>query len=558
MSSATSDAERTPSDPAEAPSAGGSRLRRWRRHQEQAEPPQLGELDESQATEVVRRSAEISRDTTDDTTDEGTDVEAVSAETAEIDEPSDEGVVIEVQRWAEPAPTAEELAELEARREAAEAAAAAATERVIAQALANGMTDPDELPQVRRGLLRRKTGYYSPAPARPHVDTAAAEAAAARAQELTLPRKVRREIERATREMTEAAEAAHAARAAAEQAAVRHAEQTARAEAAATQAARGREAAEQAAREQAARARSEAQRRAVAEQLASETAEQMAVANADRIRVEREAREAAAAAEAAHLARGEAEEAALRASLEREAAEAHARAQAEAAAKALADRSAAEARAQELATALEEARAALLEQTQATVAAEQARRAAPPVVPPSPAAPAAPVAVTAPPAKPAPKPAAPRIQPEGVPELVEFRSPSSSAVITVLLGLAALASAATAVYEAYLDQLTTTPGIVASAVTLVLVVVVGRSKGSAGQVWLEHGVVHVDEGDSHRRFDLTTPNTKVEMVGRPGERRWKVLFLRKGMAPYEIDSRLVDPQPFVEAITPWRPGLGGS
>ena len=52
-----------------------------------------------------------------------------------------------------------------------------------------------------------------------------------------------------------------------------------------------------------------------------------------------------------------------------------------------------------------------------------------------------------------------------MPELVEFRSPSSSAVITVLLGLGALVAAGVAVYEAYLDQLTTTPGIVASAVT---------------------------------------------------------------------------------------------
>ena len=57
---------------------------------------------------------------------------------------------------------------------------------------------------------------------------------------------------------------------------------------------------------------------------------------------------------------------------------------------------------------------------------------------------------------------------------MEFRSPSSSAVVTVLLGLGALVAAGVAVYEAYLDQLTTPPGIAASAVTLLLVVIVGR------------------------------------------------------------------------------------
>ena len=338
-----------------------------------------------------------------------------------------------------------------------------------------------------------------------------------------------------------------------------HAEQTARAEAAATQAAKGREAAEQAAREQAAQARTEAQRRTVAEQLASETVEQMAAANAERIRVER----GRARRPPADLARP-------RPRRPRSAPASSARpprptpaSSAEAAAQALAERAAAEARAQELAASLEEARAALLEQTKATLAAEQARAAAP-------AArrctrTRACVRASArtrtggrpPRATPAPRPPEPKIQPDGVPELVEFRSPSSSAVITVLLGLGALVAAGIAVYEAYLDQLTTTPGIVASAVTLLLVIVVGRSKGSAGQVWLEHGVLHVDEGDSHRRFDLTTPNTKVEMVGQPGDRRWKVLFLRKGMAPYEINARLVDPEPFVDAIQPWRPKLGG-
>jgi hypothetical protein len=162
-------------------------------------------------------------------------------------------------------------------------------------------------------------------------------------------------------------------------------------------------------------------------------------------------------------------------------------------------------------------------------------------------------------ARPAPakRPPERKIQPEGVPELVEFHSPSSSAAVTVLLGIGALVAAGIAVYEAYLDQLTTPPGIAAIAVTLLLVIAVERSKSSAGQVWLEQGVLHIDEGDSHRRFDLTTPDTKLEMVGRPGDRRWKVLFLRKGMAPYEVTAALVEPSAFLEAITPWRPDLGG-
>jgi hypothetical protein len=255
-----------------------------------------------------------------------------------------------------------------------------------------------------------------------------------------------------------------------------------------------------------------------AEQLASETVEQMAVANAERLRVEHEARRQAEAAEAAHAARAEAEQAALRATQER---------------------LAAEARAEALAASLEEARAALLEQTRAALAA------APSAPDPKPAAKAA---------KPAPAPE-PRIQPAGAPDVVEFHSPSSSAALTVLLGLGALAAAGFAVYQAYLDRLTSTPGIVAVAVTLVLVVIVGRARGVTARVWLEHGVLHVEDLDSQHRFDLTSPNTKVQMVGEPGKRRWKVLFLRKGMAPFEVDADLVDPDEFVRALRPWRPNL---
>ena len=385
-----------------------------------AERTSAGELDQEQATALVRRSASASRDKP-----------SMGAVTAE---PEDDHVVVEVERWSTPGPTIEA-------KHRAEAAAAAATERVIAQAIATGMTDPDELPEVRRGFLRRKTGYYSPAPAK---------------------------TARQTADATRTADAA-------------------------------REAAEQVA--------------------------------------------------AAHHARVQAEEAALRAGLEREAAEADARAAVEATAEALTARVAAETRARELASSLEEARAAL--------AAEQARAAVPPAaVPPPVAAPPPPPEPATPRATPAHRQPEPKIQPDGVPEVVEFRSPSSSAVITVLLGIGALVAAGAAVYQAYLDQLTTRPGIVASAVTLVLVIVVGRSKGSPGKLWLERGVLHVDDGDSHRRFDLTTPNTKVEMVGEPGDRRWKVLFLRKGMAPYEVNARLVDPRPFVDALRPWRPRLG--
>ena len=388
-------------------------------------------------------------------------------------------------------------------------------------------------------------------------------------------------VEREARLQAEVAAAASSARATAEASARVHA---ARAEAAAA----AREEANELARKQAQAADAAHLARAQAE-LATQAA------LAERESAAREARQQAAAAEAAHAARVEAETAALQATREREAAEVRARAQADAAATALAERVAAEAKAGELAASLEEARSALLASEQARLVAEEARTAAPAKEPKPPKEPKAkkpkepkveaqpkkqkptpepeptpPVEAPAdaPTPAPEPEPAQPaaearagapaqpqRIAPAGAPDHVEIGTPGSSAALTVLLGAAALAAAGVTVYQAYLDQLTSTPGIVAGVVTLFLVVVVGRTRAQGDRVWLEKGVLHVEEGDTHRRFDLTTPDTIVEMVGAPGQRRWKVLIMRKGMAPFEVNAGLVDPEDFLAAVRPWRPRL---
>lgn len=369
------------------------------------------------------------------------------------------------------------------------------------------------------------------------------------------------------------------------------------------------EVAERKAAEAARLARSEAQRRVVAEQLASETAEQVAAANAERIRVEEDARlqaelaaaaasarataeasarvhaaraEAAAAAraeaeeaaqwavaereaaraeraaaedgareraEAAAAALAEAEEAARRAVAEREAAareaeaahaarveaETHAREQAEAAAAAAAERRAAEARAAELAAELEQARAAALAAEQAAKKAKKVKAAKVKKEPPVPAP------------EPQPEPAFQH----PAPVAVRTRG-GGAAVRIVVLGVLALAGAAFTVWQAYLDRLAEPVGITAGLTTLVLVFVVSRTHEPDNRVRVADGVLHVEEGDTHRRFDLTTPDTIVEMVGAPGSRRWKVLLFRKGMAPYEVNERLVDPEEFLAAIRPYR------
>ena len=44
-----------------------------------------------------------------------------------------------------------------------------------------------------------------------------------------------------------------------------------------------------------------------------------------------------------------------------------------------------------------------------------------------------------------------------------------------------------------------------------------------------------------------------EVVGRPRDRDWKVLFLRRGMDPFVIDASMVDPEHFMKVLRQHRP-----
>ena len=54
---------------------------------------------------------------------------------------------------------------------------------------------------------------------------------------------------------------------------------------------------------------------------------------------------------------------------------------------------------------------------------------------------------------------------------------------------------------------------------------------------------------------ITSPNTKIEQTGAPGQRNWRVLILRRSMSPVAIDNRMVDAHTFLEALRQWRPDL---
>ena len=77
----------------------------------------------------------------------------------------------------------------------------------------------------------------------------------------------------------------------------------------------------------------------------------------------------------------------------------------------------------------------------------------------------------------------------------------------------------------------------------------------SSSVTLADGMLEVVFGDNQHKFDLTSDKTVVEMEGDPGDRDWRMMLVRRGLSPVEIDASAVDPEPFTEAMRQWRPNL---
>ena len=70
---------------------------------------------------------------------------------------------------------------------------------------------------------------------------------------------------------------------------------------------------------------------------------------------------------------------------------------------------------------------------------------------------------------------------------------------------------------------------------------------------MRQGQLEVVQQGGRFVFDLASPYTQVEVHGEPGKRGWKVLFLRRGMAPFVVDASMVDPDDFMRVLRFFRP-----
>ncbi len=140
-----------------------------------------------------------------------------------------------------------------------------------------------------------------------------------------------------------------------------------------------------------------------------------------------------------------------------------------------------------------------------------------------------------------------------VPTIVEFAPRTRVRRLVGLLLLAALAATALAAYDAWQDRTSTSIGVAATLGVLTAIIWAARAGSAVARLTVSGGQLEIMRGGSRHRFDLASSYAPIEVVGEPGSRGWKVLIERRGMAPYVIDSSMVDPAEFMRVLHHYRP-----
>lgn len=123
----------------------------------------------------------------------------------------------------------------------------------------------------------------------------------------------------------------------------------------------------------------------------------------------------------------------------------------------------------------------------------------------------------------------------------------------VLLG--ALLATAGAAYVASKDRSVAMIGLAGVLAFLTLVVWAVRASCVTTELSIQRGQLSVKRAGHTQRVDISGGHTVIAIVGEPGDRRWTVLFERRGLPLVVVNSSMVDPHWFTSALYRLRPEL---
>lgn len=132
-------------------------------------------------------------------------------------------------------------------------------------------------------------------------------------------------------------------------------------------------------------------------------------------------------------------------------------------------------------------------------------------------------------------------------------APSARRVVAFLLFACAVVAVVQAAV-AYADPSALTLGLAGVLVALTL----GcwrtwARRATSTTVTLTGSHLEIVRHGSRHVFDLADTRSPVDVLGLPGDRSWRVLFHRRGLAPYVLDASMIDPAEFLRVLHAHRP-----
>jgi hypothetical protein len=149
-------------------------------------------------------------------------------------------------------------------------------------------------------------------------------------------------------------------------------------------------------------------------------------------------------------------------------------------------------------------------------------------------------------------PAAPAAE---MPAIYRFEPMRSVRRFLSLMLLTGLVASGYLGYLAYQSRDNIDIGIAATVALATAVIWAIRAGATVTVLTVRRGQLEISRQGGRMVFDLASTYTDIQVVGRPGSKKWKVLFVRRGMSPVVIDGTMVDPVDFMRVLKFFRPDL---
>ena len=145
-----------------------------------------------------------------------------------------------------------------------------------------------------------------------------------------------------------------------------------------------------------------------------------------------------------------------------------------------------------------------------------------------------------------------------MPAVYEFAPRKSARRFLTLILISGLVMSGYLGYAAYQSRDTATIGLAAIVTLATLVIWAIRAGATVTRLTVRRGQLEIVRQGGRMVFDLASTYTAIEVVGKPGSKKWKVNFLGRGMAPVSVDSTMVDGRDFMRILQFYRPDLAAS